>query len=45
MEQSSIRSYLEAEVMEGDAVIIMGAGDIGHLAGELAIPYSKNISH
>ncbi len=35
LEQSSIRSYLETEVMEGDAVIIMGAGDIGHLAGEL----------
>jgi UDP-N-acetylmuramate--alanine ligase len=37
LEQSSIRPYLEKEVLEGDAVIIMGAGDIGHLAGELAI--------
>ena len=36
LEQSSIRSYLEKEVIEGDVVIIMGAGDIGELAGELA---------
>jgi UDP-N-acetylmuramate--alanine ligase len=36
MDQSSIRPYLEKEVIKGDAVIIMGAGDIGHLAGELA---------
>jgi len=44
LEQSSIRSYLEEEVTEGDAVIIMGAGDIGHLAGELAISHLKVLS-
>ena len=38
MDQSSIRPYLEKEVIKGDAVIIMGAGDIGHLAGELSFP-------
>ena len=39
MDQFSIRPYLEKEVIKGDAVIIMGAGDIGHLAGELSFPY------
>lgn len=36
LDQSSIKLYLDKEVREGDAVIIMGAGDIGHLADELA---------
>lgn len=36
LEQSYLRPYLEKEVIEGDAVIFMGAGDIGRLAGEWA---------
>lgn len=36
LDQSSIRLLLEKEVTESDAVIIMGAGDIGILAGMLA---------
>ncbi|MFH1039312.1 MAG: UDP-N-acetylmuramate--L-alanine ligase [PVC group bacterium] len=36
MEQSAIRPYLEREVAEGDVVVIMGAGDVGRLAGDLA---------
>lgn len=36
LEQSLIRPYLEMEVANGDAVVIMGAGDIGRLAAELA---------
>jgi len=35
MEHSSIRSFLKKEICEGDAVIVMGAGDIGRLAHEL----------
>jgi len=36
LERSAIRPLLERETAAGDAVVIMGAGDIGSLAGELA---------
>ncbi|MEA1928916.1 MAG: UDP-N-acetylmuramate--L-alanine ligase [Candidatus Auribacterota bacterium] len=35
MEYSSVQSYLQKEMRAGDAVIVMGAGDIGRLADEL----------
>ncbi len=36
LDRPAIRSRLEAETEPGDAVVIMGAGPIGSLAGELA---------
>jgi len=40
LDRASIRSLLEREAAAGDAVVIMGAGDIGSLAGELARTWS-----
>lgn len=40
LNRSEIRSRLERETAPGDAVVIMGAGDIGSLAGELARSWS-----
>ncbi len=41
LERSAIRALLEREVRPGDAVVIMGAGDIGSLAGELAAAWGR----
>ncbi|MDP8235481.1 MAG: cyanophycin synthetase, partial [Candidatus Erginobacter occultus] len=40
LERSAIRPRLERESAPGDAVVIMGAGPIGTLAGELARSWS-----
>ena len=42
LERPAIRELLEREAKPGDAVVIMGAGDIGSLAEELARAWSSS---
>jgi hypothetical protein len=40
---SDMRDAVLSRVQDGDVVITMGAGSIGHLAPELAVPPSEGI--